>query len=182
MKVYTKMGDEGKTTLFGGPPVSKSNERLNAYGSVDELNSHVGLLRCLTKHLPIDNQLEVIQHRLFQVGSHLACGDESLRNQLPAFKALFKEELELQIDEASKKLPELKNFILPGGSEASCHAHICRTICRRAERELFSLESLNSTEKEIGRYLNRLSDYFFIFARWLNVELKVSDVMWRKER
>ena len=182
MKIYTKQGDGGETSLIGGTRVPKAHARLDAYGTVDELNTLAGLLRCHSGDFPqVDEALEVIQHRLFQVGSHLACESEDLRSQLPEFKAEFATQLEQQMDQMSEPLAELKNFILPGGSEAASRAHICRTVCRRAERNLFRIESLSETESAIGLYLNRLSDYFFVLARWFNHQLGVEDVIWRKE-
>jgi cob(I)alamin adenosyltransferase len=182
MKIYTKTGDQGETSLIGGSRVPKSHARLEAYGTVDELNSLTGLLRSHCDEFPaVDATLEVIQHRLFQVGSHLACENETIRSQLPKFEASWSELLETKMDEMSESLPPLKNFILPGGSEAACRAHICRTVCRRAERKLFAIGGLADTEKEIGRYLNRLSDYFFVLARWFNLRLNVEDVIWRKD-
>lgn len=182
MKIYTKTGDQGETSLIGGARVSKSHARLEAYGTVDELNSLTGLLRTYTQNTPeVDDVLEIIQHRLFQVGSHLACEDEATRGFLPKFEAEFCFLLEQKMDEMSSQLPELKNFILPGGGEASSRAHICRTVCRRAERSLFSISPLTPTDQEVARYLNRLSDYFFVLARWFNLKAGVPDVIWRKE-
>lgn len=182
MKIYTKQGDQGETSLVGGTRVSKSHIRLNAYGTVDELNSLTGLLRAhLNDFKSIDSIIETIQHRLFQVGSHLACESEDVRKQLPTFEAYYAEQLEPVMDEATKELPELKNFILPGGSIAASYSHLCRTVCRRAERDLFRIDDLSDTEKEIGKYLNRLSDYFFVLSRQLNAKLKVSDVLWRQD-
>lgn len=182
MKIYTKQGDTGETSLIGGARVPKSHARLDAYGTVDELNTLAGLLRCHSVEFKnIDAALEVIQHQLFQVGSHLACENEELRAQLPEFQAEFTQQLEEQMDQMSASLPDLKNFILPGGSEAASRAHICRTVCRRAERNLFRISPLCDTERNIGVYLNRLSDYFFVLARWFNHQLGVKDVTWRKE-
>lgn len=182
LKIYTKQGDRGETSLVGGRRVSKSHARLNAYGTVDELNSLTGLLRAHSKDfLDRDRELEIIQHRLFQVGSHLACESDEIRNQLPPFRSDYAEHLESPMDLMTNELPELKNFILPGGSEAASRSHICRTVCRRAERHLFSLEDLAETEEQIGQYLNRLSDYFFVLARWFNMKLKYEDVIWRKD-
>lgn len=182
MKIYTKQGDEGETSLIGGTRIPKSHARLDAYGTVDELNSLTGLLRCHSQKFDdMDRNLEVIQHRLFQVGSHLACENEELRSQLPKFEAEYTEQLEIFMDEMSESLPDLKNFILPGGTEAASRAHICRTVCRRAERHLFSISPLGDTEKMIGTYLNRLSDFFFVLARWFNLKAGIEDVTWRKD-
>lgn len=182
MKIYTKTGDQGETSLIGGARVPKSHARLEAYGTVDELNSLTGLLRTYSRDQhDVDAVLEVVQHRLFQVGSHLACEDETSRAFLPKFEVEFCQLLEQKMDEMSSQLPELKNFILPGGGEASSRAHICRTVCRRAERSLFSISPLTPTDKEVARYLNRLSDYFFVLARWFNHQAGVPDVNWRKE-
>ncbi len=182
MKIYSKQGDSGQTSLIGGTRVSKSHARLEAYGTVDELNTLIGLLRCHSGEFKNrDLTLEVIQHRLFQAGSHLACENDDLRSQLPEFKAEFVNLLEEQMDQMSESLPGLKNFILPGGSETASWAHICRTVCRRAERSLFCMTPLNDTEKTVGMYLNRLSDYFFVLARWFNHQQGAQDVIWRKE-
>lgn len=180
-KVYTKTGDGGQTSLLGGTKVPKDDWRLDAYGTVDELNSFIGLLSDLmTKHLrlfitPI-NQLEEIQNNLFMIGSVLSY--DSLGRIRIDLKNVTEEDvtkLELWIDEMDKVLPELKNFILPGGDEVISNCHICRTIARRAERRCIPAIQYPI----ILIYLNRLSDYFFILARYSSHQLRYPEKIWK---
>ena len=132
MKIYTKTGDQGETSLIGGARVKKFDPRLEAYGTVDELNSHIGLLRSdLANHSnlsDVDKFLHRVQHQLFKIGSHLACEDETMRANLPSFDASLVAEIETEIDQLDSDLPELKSFILPGGSSLASHCHDCRTV------------------------------------------------------
>lgn len=178
-KIYTKTGDKGQTSLWSGKRIAKNHERLDAYGTIDELNSCLGLLSAyLSKEDPYIKKIERIQQILFLIGSYLSCDDNDLGKKLPEFKEDFHIELEEQIDEMSTHLPELKNFILPGGSKASSYAHLARCICRRAERLSVSLEEEILYKKESIQYLNRLSDYLFVLSRLINHSKGISEKAW----
>lgn len=186
-KIYTKGGDHGLTSLFGGPRVSKSHEALNAYGTIDELNACLGL--CLN-HLPtaevhLAELLSRVQNELFTIGSHLACADESWRDKLPSLKKLRVDLLENQIDVMTDSTPELREFILPGGHIAATHLHLARTVCRRAERATVAFSELagqvsQDTMLPIIIYLNRLSDFLFVAARFVNFKTLTKEVTWTK--
>lgn len=186
MKIYTKTGDDGETSLLSGVRVAKSDPRLEAYGTVDELNSVLGI--CLAKavdHKNLDGvteQVKLVQHRLFTIGSLLACDDPTIEMRLPNFKEVWITELEQGIDKMEASLQPLRQFILPGGDEVAAHFHLARTVCRRAER---ACASLNQVEiggvKNSIRYLNRLSDYFFVAARFVNLQSGVADTPWSKD-
>lgn len=194
MKVYTRLGDKGQTSLVGGKRVSKADLRLDVYGTVDETNSVVGLIVCEIKneqaksdqpHLPTDydlilTHLSKIQHSLFNVGSHLACDDANVRSKMPIVNEDSVTELEQWMDFYSEKLPELKNFILPGGSKSAGFAHLARTVVRRSERLCVHLSQTDEVEDVVVKYLNRLSDYFFVLARKLNHLAGVEEVLWKK--
>lgn len=164
--VYTKTGDKGTTALVGGTRVPKSHIRLDAYGTIDELNSFTGLLIC---QINDENDLKVlsfIQHKLFTVGSYLATETEAVS---PKAASIITEEnislLEKEMDRMDSELPPLRQFILPGGNEAASRAHICRTIARRAERCMYRVKEEYPVEDNILKFVNRLSDYFFLLAR-----------------
>lgn len=180
MKIYTRTGDKGQTGLLGGERVAKDDARIEAYGTVDELNSHVGLLRAWAgqEH---DELLASIQQLLFTIGSHLASSNEAERErfQLPPITETDIERLEQAMDFMDKELEPLRSFILPGGHPVVAQAHICRTVCRRAERRVVSLSATTAVQPELIRYLNRLSDLFFVLARQLGKSLGVPDVQWR---
>lgn len=186
MKIYTKFGDKGKTSLFGGKKVDKYHSRICAYGALDELNAFVGLLYL---HAPKDCKdfLHHIQNQLFVLGAELATPEDHLYKEDGSSKIgkLIEQEdvirFEKEIDEMDKELPPLRNFILPGGSLAACYAHVCRTVCRRAERELVKLQSEEKVREVCLRYLNRLSDYFFVLARWLNIQENHPEILWNNE-
>ncbi len=181
MKIYTKKGDSGKTSLLGGERVLKSHLRLKAYGAIDELNSHIGVLRSSLQDKNIKENLIEIQSALFNIGSHLACNKESLKNKLPLLKETFIEALEEQIDFMNKNLKPLSNFILPGGCMSASLAHQTRTICRRAERHVVVLLSEENLENLFFvKYLNRLSDYLFVLARFLNHLSNKEETLWIK--
>lgn len=180
-KVYTKTGDKGYTSLLGGTKVLKNNLRIEAYGTIDELNSFVGLL---SDHLQANAsqfvdllfQLNIIQNDLFKIGSIIS--KDPLKDvgfELPSVDENDIKKLEDWIDYMDSNLPELKNFILPGGHLAVSSSHICRTVCRRAER-LCVLESIPT---DILIYLNRLSDYFFVVGRMISHKLKISERIWK---
>lgn len=178
-KIYTKTGDKGETGLFGGARVSKDDLRIEAYGTVDELNSFVGMLIDQTPEHIVRNNLGGIQEELFIIGSHLAKDPSKNDLPLPKFPANAVERLEAFMDDFDEKLTPLSNFILPGGHVTVSSAHICRTVCRRAERRIISLSASQEVAPWIIQYLNRLSDFFFMLARYLALELSVPERPWR---
>lgn len=169
MKIYTKTGDSGTTSLADGRRVSKCCEQLEAYGTVDELNSHVGLLRALATMADDTTQafLVRIQEELFVVGGLLACAGKLQDTSCQT------EDIEAEIDRLTALVPPQRAFVLPAGCQAACQAHICRTICRRAEREI-----LRQDYTVVTAYINRLSDYFFILARYLNTMSDTAEQTW----
>ena len=184
MKIYTKSGDKGRTSLATGQRVSKSDVRLEAYGTADELNSFVGLLRSLVARSEgdwtkqVDLQLNWVQNRLFDLGAILADAEMSLTEDAVG-------QLEEWIDEMQTGLPELRAFILPGGSEAVAMCHVCRTIARRLERHMVSMSQGDRKEKyvmddEVMKFVNRLSDYCFVLARFIANNLEISIPTWEK--
>ena len=177
MKIYTRTGDHGQTSLFGGARVAKNDARIEAYGTVDELSSHIGVARAA--HLPadVDAILHQVQVDLFEVGAHLASPGTS---RFPGVEARRIEELESAIDAMEQKLEPLKSFILPAGSAAAAHLHVARTVCRRAERLVVALHDDTVATLSAIAYLNRLSDYLFVAARFANLEAGVADVPWRR--
>ena len=181
-KVYTRTGDQGKTCLIGGTRVSKAHMRLEANGAIDELNSVIGVVIACSESPGLRPFLERVQSDLFDIGSHISCESTEMRAKLPLIHEEHVTELETKMDTLSESLPELKNFILPGGVVAAAHAHVARTVCRRAERLCVALsESLTdgqAVEPLIIRYLNRLSDFLFVLARALNWDAKVDEVLW----
>lgn len=173
MKIYTKTGDKGQTSLVGGRRVSKANVKIEAYGTVDELNSSLGIIAASSKEY--SDFIKSIQHKLFNIGSTLAA-EEDLDFELPSIEQEDITVLEKEIDRLTKLLPRLKNFILPGGSVLSAHTHVSRCICRRAERRVVELADQDYTIHI--QYLNRLSDYLFILSReFLRIEGK-EEVIW----
>ncbi len=173
MKIYTRTGDSGETSLFGGKRVSKTDTRIEAYGTVDELNSFIGVIRSSWPDSPIDVQLDAIQRDLFDVGAQLAApGNDRFRGVSSARI----EALEQGIDEMERHLAPLTNFILPGGAIPGAHLHVARTVCRRAERFVVSLG--DEAPAMTLAYLNRLSDYLFVAARFANAQHGVDDVPW----
>jgi len=180
MKIYTKKGDSGKTTLLGGITVSKDNIRVGAYGNIDELNSLIGnfVSNCADKKL-IDS-IEKIQSNLFLIGSYLADKNEDYIRPVN-LKKLEKETLTLekQIDGWTKILPKLTNFILPGGTTLASKAHIIRTNVRKCERVISKINKTERTNKNVMAYINRLSDYFFVLARYLNFKEGIEEKIWK---
>jgi cob(I)alamin adenosyltransferase len=181
IKIYTKTGDKGTTSLIGGTKVPKSHLRIEAYGTVDELNSYIGL--CCDLHDDADARkiLQEVQDRLFTIGSSLACDPiKEPKMRLPDLKETDVELLEKEIDRMNDAVPAMKFFILPGGHPTVSHIHIARCICRRAERccVRLELESLE-VEKVILQYLNRLSDYLFMLARYTGMQLHSPEVPWK---
>lgn len=178
MKIYTKKGDLGNTSLLGGQRVPKSHIRIEAYGTVDELNAQLGIV--LNTHTKIQSELKLIQDQLFHIGSHLANSAES-NFKLDPIPSSWIEHLESQIDTMTSALPELKNFILPGSDLANAHCHVARCICRRAERITVALSNQEGEEVDanIITYLNRLSDYLFTLSRMITQDLGTTEVVWK---
>ena len=181
MKIYTQFGDKGKTRLIGGQIVDKDNLRIEVYGTLDELNSQIGLVLCKTKLPFVMEILTRIQNDLFRVSSLLAAPDEDSRSKL-GFSVSSDDVafLENSIDFMDGELPALQNFILPGGTEAAALLHVARTVCRRAERNLARLMHESEIAPEILIYLNRLSDLLFVAARYVNHSAAVPDIPWQK--
>jgi cob(I)alamin adenosyltransferase len=179
-KIYTKTGDAGNTSLIGGTKVPKSHIRISAYGTVDELNAFIGLLNDQLSDTHSREMLREIQDRLFTIGSSLACDPEKeIAMQIPDLKESDILLLEKEIDAMNEKLPEMKSFILPGGHVAVSTAHVCRTVCRRAERIIVELDSIQPLGQPlIVKYINRLSDYLFVLARYLGFLLGAEEVKW----
>jgi len=164
--LYTKTGDKGTTALVGGTRVPKTHLRLEAYGTIDELNSHIGWLNCLISDPEDHAFLLFLQHKLFTVGSYLATETE-IKQPHPASIIAEKDitRIEKQIDKTDALLPRLNRFVLPGGNESASRAHICRTVARRAERLVYHVADSYPVSEEVLIFLNRLSDYFFVLAR-----------------
>ena len=179
MKIYTKKGDDGFTSLIGGTRVSKAAIRIEAYGTVDELNSYIGWVRDLTSREDQKNVLIEIQDRLFTIGSHLASDSEKSKMNLPELKEKDISFLENKIDEMNNDLPEMKSFILPGGHPAVSCCHVARCICRRAERAVVLLSENETVNKQIIVYLNRLSDFLFVLARILSKDFSAKEIPWK---
>ncbi len=179
MKVYTGKGDRGETGLYGGKRVPKNSPRIEAYGIVDELNSFVGLAITETADKNVKALLLKIQNQLFTVGSDLATPEEKKQESVGT-PVEFYSNIEKEIDKFEAKLEELKNFILPGGSKSSAHLHVCRTVARRAERAVVSLKNSVEIGNNILIFLNRLSDLFFVLARYENQVSGNPDVKWEK--
>lgn len=189
MKIYTGGGDKGKTSLFSGERVAKHHQRIEAYGDVDELNSVLGALASsLDMRLrEIRNGILIIQTNLFSLGAWLAVTPESpAASGLPPLSPEMVSALEAAIDLMDATLPPLKSFILPGGHPCACWAHVARTVCRRCERRVTALMDAGSTPRRrdtfsvLNQYLNRLSDYLFVLARFLNHHHGVSDIPWSR--
>jgi len=185
MKVYTKTGDKGTTALFGGTRVPKHHIRIESYGTIDELNSHIGLIRDQDIHQDYKTVLIEIQDRLFTVGAILATPPEKeiLKNGQPRLQQLGIEEsdieyLEKEIDTMEEILPQMTHFVLPGGHTTVSYCHIARCVCRRAERLATHLNDIEPIDEFVIKYLNRLSDYLFVLARKLSYDLKVDEVKW----
>lgn len=180
MNIYTKTGDGGTSSLFGGDRISKDDLRLESYGTIDELNSFIGLLIAeLPSQYPLASSLVRTQHLLFNVGSLLATSDEHLLDQLNGVEISDIITLETLIDQMQDELEPLTQFILPGGSAGASYAHVCRTICRRAERRIVQLGLKHDAYTHIVPYVNRLSDYLFVLARHINANLGHKDVTWQ---
>ncbi|MFT5628800.1 MAG: cob(I)alamin adenosyltransferase [Dokdonia sp.] len=185
MKIYTKTGDKGTTALFGGTRVPKHHIRIDSYGTVDELNSHLGLIRDQEINNHYKAVLIDIQDRLFTVGAILATDPEkaTLKNgkdrlNIPKISEEDIEKLEHEMDSMNASLPEMTHFVLPGGHQTVSFCHIARCVCRRAERLASALNELEPFQPESLKYLNRLSDYLFVLARKLSYDLQADEVKW----
>lgn len=183
MKIYTKTGDDGTSGLIGGTRIKKFDTRLEAYGTVDELNSTIGIIASLTGNKSILETIKRIQATLFLIGTHLATDDssQSLKTDMPCEKDDIKL-LEIEIDKMQAELPTLNSFVLPSGCQASAQAHLARTICRRAERRIVELNEIIQIEENLITYINRLSDYLFVLARMLNKESSTPEMLWKSNR
>jgi cob(I)alamin adenosyltransferase len=177
VKIYTRTGDLGETSLFGGARVAKNDPRIEAYGTVDELSSFLGVARAASLPGEIEAMLDPVQRDLFDVGAHLASpGTSRFAGVDPQRVA----ELEAAIDAMERELAPLTNFILPGGTAAAAHLHVARTVCRRAERCVVALHDDTEATRSTITYLNRLSDYLFVAARFANHRAGVTDVPWTR--
>ena len=180
MKIYTKTGDQGLTSLIGGARVPKSSPRIDCYGTVDELNSYLGLLRDQEVNASRRDLLKEIQDRLFTIGSHLATDPgKDTRQRLPDLHAADVALLETEMDRMNEHLAPLREFVLPGGHPAVSFGHVARCVCRRAERLAVQLREESPVEDLVIMYLNRLSDYFFVLSRQMAHELGVPEVTWK---
>jgi cob(I)alamin adenosyltransferase len=179
MKIYTKTGDTGTTSLLGGKRVSKANHRIDAYGTVDELNAYIGLLRDQEINKKRESLLKEIQDRLFTIGSILASEGGKPTIKRPDLHEEDLEVLEKEIDHMEALLPPLRNFVLPGGHQVVSFCHLARTVCRRTERCIITLMEVEQVDEIIIKYLNRLSDYLFVLGRLIAKELAVEEVTWK---
>jgi cob(I)alamin adenosyltransferase len=177
LKIYTRTGDTGQTSLFGGTRVAKNDARIEAYGTLDELNSYVGVARASWADSAVDAELHDVQMDLFEIGAHLASPGTS---RFPGVELARIESLEHAIDAMETELAPLRNFILPGGHPSAAQLHVARTVCRRAERLIVALGDDSDATRSSIAYLNRLSDYLFVAARYANHQHGREDVPWGK--
>ena len=189
-RVYTRGGDKGETSLAGGERLPKDAPRIEAYGTVDELNAYIGIARQTAEDLlsdhpalaELDTILKRVQHELFNVGSILATLPKDIHPRQPRVAQAEITQLEKEIDRMNEGLPELRSFVLPGGCRLNAELHVCRTVCRRAERHCVSLSREEEIDPEIVRYLNRLSDALFVWSRWASHTLGVPEILWEPNR
>ena len=179
MKIYTKKGDSGTTQLIGGTRVAKNHRRIEAYGTIDELNSYIGLIRDQAICANSKQILVEIQDRLFTIGALLASDPQKKGMKLPNIQIQDVEKLEQEIDKMNEILPEMRSFILPGGHTTVSFSHIARCVCRRAERLSINLSDETLQKTLILQYLNRLSDYLFVLSRYLSKELGAEEIPWQ---
>jgi cob(I)alamin adenosyltransferase len=185
-RIYTRMGDAGETHLAGGQRVPKDDLRIACYGTVDELNAFVGIARSTAEELAIATEaiaafptiLKRVQHELFNLGSILATLPEDVHPKQPRITTAEIDQLEREIDKANEQLEPLRSFVLPGGTRLDAELHVCRTVCRRAERLLVRLAREQNVPTEAVQYLNRLSDALFVWSRWVNHALGASETLW----
>lgn len=182
MKIYTKTGDYGETSLIGGTRISKSELQIESYGTIDELNSHIGLIRDQINNEEIYIELVEIQDRLFTIGSHLANDRTKNKIKLPEIDESDVNRLENEIDKMEKQLPAMNAFILPGGHTTVSYTHIARCVCRKAERKVVRLNNKLEILEIIIKYLNRLSDYLFVLSRKLAKDLGSNEIEWKPRR
>lgn len=180
MSVYTRFGDKGKTSLYAGKTVSKASLRVETYGTVDELNSFLGVVLSETKDKDLTQSLLKVQNDLFEIGASLASPAANKHEVLEKYLKDRVSELEKEIDDLTKKLPELENFILPSGGKVGSSLHYGRTVARRAERRVVALAEKEKINSRILIYLNRLSDLLFMFARNINYKEKKKEIIWKK--
>jgi cob(I)alamin adenosyltransferase len=186
-RIYTRSGDSGDTRLVGGQSARKDSPRIETYGTIDELNSFVGLASVTCgEMLPAHPRLQPlaaillrVQHELFNAGSILATMPEDVRPQQPRVTPAEVEQLEREIDEMNAALPNLPSFVLPGGTRLNAELHVCRTVCRRAERLAVALARTGQVPEDCIKYLNRLSDAFFVWSRWVNAVMGAPEVLWQ---
>ena len=177
--IYTGTGDKGTTSLVGGQRVSKASERIESYGTIDELNSFIGLLMTAMEEGPDTEFLSFVQHKLFNIGSYLATDQETTEIQVPSrVSEESVERMEREIDRIDGELPKMKAFILPGGCRSAALAHVCRTVCRRAEREIYRLAETAPVEDLVLKFINRLSDYLFVLARKECIQHNGKEIIW----
>ena len=187
-RVYTRTGDKGETALVGGKRVSKDSPRIEAYGAIDELNSIVGLARAFNDeklnvshgHRFLDMVLRQIQDELFDLGSELATPPDFLKQGMYQVSEREVKKLEQLIDECQKELEPLKSFVLPGGGKIGAYLHQCRTVCRRAEREILRLSRVEELSEWPVKYVNRLSDLFFVLSRWISKQTGETEYLWQR--
>lgn len=182
MQIYTRTGDDGTTGLIGGSRVKKYDIRLEAYGTIDELNSYLGVVRSLQSDEHADKVLEKIQNKLFVIGAHLASDDSDgmIKKRLPCGESDVVM-LEKEMDQLFTILPQLSNFILPGGCQASSFCHVARTVCRRAERRIVELSEKSEVDSNLIKYINRLSDYLFVLSRKVSMDQKAPEILWSSD-
>ncbi|KQR67441.1 cob(I)yrinic acid a,c-diamide adenosyltransferase [Pedobacter sp. Leaf176] len=178
MKIYTKTGDKGQTSLIGGTRVPKHHLRIETYGTVDELNSYIGLIRCQDIQIHHQALLKEIQDRLFTIGASLAADPEKSQMKIPDLNDSDIVLLEKEMDTMNEVLPPLKHFVLPGGNTVVSYCHLARCVCRRAERLAVALTENSFVDERTVVYLNRLSDYLFVLARKLNADFKAEESIW----
>ncbi len=179
MKIYTKKGDNGTTGLIGGTRILKSSLRIEAYGTIDELNSYIGLVRDQDIHESYKKQLIEIQDRLFTIGSSLAADPEKSTMKIPDLHSSDIELLEKWMDEMEEVLPEMKNFVLPGGHQTVSFCHVARCVCRRGERIIVDLNQHEFVAELVISYINRLSDYLFVLSRKITLDLGAVEQPWQ---
>ena len=182
-RVYTRRGDTGETSLAGGQRAPKDGLRIECFGTVDELNSFTGMA-CVTAEsytalAPLVAILKRVQHELFNLGSVLATLPEDVKPKQPQITPVEVEQLEREIDSMNADLPPLRSFVLPGGTEINAALHVCRTVCRRAERLCVTLARQESGPEYAVKYLNRLSDAFFVWSRWASAQVGAAEVLWK---
>lgn len=179
-KIYTRGGDSGTTSLVGGERVKKCCLRLESYGTIDELNSHLGLLAAMLENTDIDLPTQFLQSCLFEIGTHLAMPCEGDTPAPYTISEAYVEQLEQLIDTLDQQLDPLRSFILPGGSLPASQCHVCRTVCRRAERYITALAEEAPLSPTVLAFVNRLSDFFFVLARLINKKMGIAEISWQK--